>query len=69
MLSFKSHFWHGLRVNPTFEQVIGTVDRPLRVPLPDRRAKFYANGPYPALILDAAKCRLGENRHGMAMRA
>ena len=38
-LSYENHFgYYGLRVNPTFEQVIGTVDKPLRIPLPDRRA-------------------------------
>ena len=46
-LSYTSTFgYYGLRVNPTFEQVIGTVRKPLRIPLPDRRAKWYANSPY-----------------------
>jgi hypothetical protein len=53
-LSFTSQFgYYGLRVNPTFEQVVGTVRKPLRIPLPDRRAKWYALSPYRALILDA----------------
>ena len=53
-LSFPSHFgYYGLRVNPTFDQVAGTVRKPLRVPVPDRRAKYYALSPYRALILDA----------------
>ena len=53
-LSYTSKFgYYGLRVNPTLEQVVGTVRKPLRIPLPDRKAKWYANSPYRALILDA----------------
>ena len=53
-LSYTSKFgYYGLRVNPTLEQVVGTVRNPLRIPLPDRKAKWYANSPYRALILEA----------------
>lgn len=53
-LSYGSKFgYYGLRVNPTLEQVVGTVRNPLKIPLPDRKAKWYANSPYRALILDA----------------
>ena len=53
-LSYTSHFgYYGLRVNPTFDQVLKTVRKPLRIPLPDRHAKWYALGPYRSLILDA----------------
>ena len=53
-LSFPSQFgYYGLRVNPTFEHVSGTIRKPLRIPLPDRRDKYYALSPYRALILDA----------------
>ena len=55
-LSYTSTFgYYGLRVNPTFEQVLGTIRKPLRIPLPDRRAKWYANSPYRALLDDAGK--------------
>ena len=55
-LSFKSDFgYYGLRVNPTFEQVVGTVRKPLRIPLPDRRAKWLALGPYRNFIEDAER--------------
>lgn len=55
-LSYTSQFgYYGLRVNPTFEQVVATVRKPLRIPLPDRSAKWYALSPYRALILDAAE--------------
>ena len=53
-LSYTSTFgYYGLRVNPTFDQVLGTIRKPLRIPLPDRRAKWYANSPYRALLDDA----------------
>ena len=53
-LSYTSQLgYYGLRVNPTLEQVIGSVRKPLRIPLPDRHAKWYALSPYRALILDA----------------
>lgn len=55
-LSYTSTFgYYGLRVNPTFEQVVGTIRKPRRIPLPDRRAKWYANSPYRALLDDAGK--------------
>ena len=53
-LSYANHFgYYGLRVNPTFDQALKTVRKPLRIPIPDRRAKWYALSPYRALILDA----------------
>ena len=53
-LSYPSTYgYYGLRVNPTLEQAVGSVRKPLRIPLPDRRAKYYALGPYRAFILDA----------------
>ena len=53
-LSYGSQFgYYGLRVNPTLDQAIKTVRKPLRIPVPDRRAKWYALSPYRALILDA----------------
>ena len=40
-LSYGSQFgYYGLRVNPTLEQAIKTVRKPLRIPVPDRRAKW-----------------------------
>ena len=55
-LSFKSEYgYYGLMVNPTFEQLVGTVRKPLGIPLPDRMAKWYANSPYRALIDDAGR--------------
>ena len=55
-LSFKSQLGYcNLRVNPTFDEVLGTIRKPLRVPIPDRKAKWYANSLYRSLILDAEK--------------
>ena len=39
---------------PTLDQVIGTSKKPLRIPLPDRAAKWYALSAYRAAILEAS---------------
>ena len=53
-LSYKSQLgYYGLRVNPTFDEALKTVRNDLRIPIPERRAKWYALGPYRAFILDA----------------
>ena len=55
-LSYTSQFgYYGLRVNPTLEQAIGSLRKPIRIPLPDRSAKWYATSIYRAHILDAAE--------------
>ena len=55
-LSYTSKFgYYSLRENPTFEQAIGTIRKPLGIPLPERSAKWYALSPYRALILNAAE--------------
>ena len=68
-LSYTSKFgYYGLRVNPTLEQVVGTVRKPLRITLPDRKAKWYANSPYRALILDAEEKYQDFERAGIDYR-
>ena len=53
-LSFTSETgYYGLRVNPTFDEVLRTIRKPLGIPVPDRSAKWYANSPYRSLLLDA----------------
>ena len=47
--------YYGLRVNETLESVIGSVRKPLRIPLPDRRAKWYALSPYRDYINNVAE--------------
>jgi hypothetical protein len=44
--------YYGLKVNPSFEQIVGSVRKNLRVPVPDRRWKWYALGPYRSHLLD-----------------
>ena len=52
-LSGTSQFgYYGLRVNPNFEQAVGSVRKPLRIPIPDRNWKWYALGPYRSHLLD-----------------
>lgn len=47
--------YYGLIVKPTFEQALGAARKPLRIPLPDRSAKWYALSPFRSAILDAEK--------------
>ena len=46
--------WYGLREVPTYDQMLQTVRKPTRIPIPDRSAKWYATGPYRAFLLDSA---------------
>ena len=65
-LSFKSQKgYYDLRVNPTFDEVLGTVRNPLRVPLPTREEKWYALGPYRALLLDQQELAAGYDRRSI----
>ena len=62
-LSFKSQKgYYDLRVNPTFDEVLGTARNPLRVPLPTREEKWYALGSYRALLLDQQELAAGYDR-------
>ena len=55
-LSYTSRFgYFGLRENPTFEQAVGTVRKPLGIPLPERKAKWEALGPYRNYLEDAER--------------
>ena len=47
--------YYGLRIEPTFDQMLGSLKRKVRIPQPDRSAKWYATGPYRAFLLDQAK--------------
>ena len=52
-VSYTDHFgYYNLRVNQTLEQVLKDPQRKL-LPLPDRKATWYANSLYRSLILDA----------------
>ena len=45
----------GLRAIPSFDEALGTVQKDYKVPIPDRRARWYANSVYRSYILDAAE--------------
>jgi hypothetical protein len=47
--------YYGLRVNPTYEEMLGSLKKEIRIPQPDRRAKWYATGIYRAFLLEQAK--------------
>ena len=51
--------YYGLRVNPSYEELLRSLKKPIRIPVPDRSAKFYALGPYRAFLLEQAK-RFGD---------
>ena len=55
-LNYQDKFgYFGLRVDPSYEQMLRTVNKQIRIPVPDRRAKWYALSPYRAFLLEAAK--------------
>jgi hypothetical protein len=47
--------YYNLRVNPTYDQMLGSLKKEVRIPQPDRRAKWYATGIYRAFLLEQAK--------------
>ena len=54
--NYTDKFAWGLRVNPTYEELMGVArKKPLRLPLPDREAQWYANSVYRSFLLDQAK--------------
>ena len=42
-------------MEPTFEEMLGSLKKKVRIPQPDRSAKWYALGPFRAFLLDQAK--------------
>ena len=65
-LSYKSQTgYYDLRVNPTFDEVLGTIRKPLGVPLPTREDKWYALGPYRSLLLDQQELAAGYDRRSI----
>jgi len=55
-LSFTDKFaWYGLRENPTYDELLHTVRKPVRIPVPSREAKWYATSIYRDFLLDAQK--------------
>ena len=63
-LNYQDKFgYFGLRVDPSYEQMLRTVNKQIRIPVPDRAAKWYALGPYRAFLMEQAK------RHNDSQRA
>ena len=54
--------YYGLRVEPTYEEMLRSLKKPIRIPQPNRSAKWYATGIYRAFLLEQAK------RYGDAQR-
>ena len=51
--------YYGLRVEPTYEQMLRSLKKEVRIFQPDRSAKWYALGPYRSFLLEQAK-RFGD---------
>jgi len=47
--------YYGLLVQPSFDQAVQSLKKEIRIPQPDRSAKWYATGIYRAFLLDQAK--------------
>ena len=46
--------YYGLRVQPTYDQMLQSIRKEVRIPQPSRAAKWYATGIYRSFLLDAA---------------
>ena len=47
--------YYGLRVQASYDEMLHSLKKPIRVPQPDRSAKWYATGTYRAFLLEQAK--------------
>ena len=47
--------YYGLRVEPSYEQMLQSLRKEVRIPQPDRSAKWYATGIYRAFLMEQAK--------------
>lgn len=53
--------YYGLMVEPSYDQMLRSLKNKVRIPQPDRSAKWYALGPYRAFLLEQAK-RFNDNQ-------
>ena len=51
--------YYGLRVMPTFEELLDSAKKPLRIPIPDRKAKREALNFYRAKLLQQQQLAMG----------
>ena len=55
-LSYQDHKgYYGLLVQPSYDQMLQSLKKEVRIPQPDRSAKWYATGIYRSFLLDQAK--------------
>ena len=47
--------YYGLTVMPSYDEMLRSLKKQVRIPQPDRSAKHYALGPYRAFLLEQAK--------------
>jgi len=47
--------YYGLLVEPSYNEMLRSLKKKIRIPQPDRSAKWYALGPFRAFLLDQAK--------------
>ena len=53
--------YYGLLVEPTYNQMLKSLEKKVRIPQPDRSAKWYATGIYRAFLLEQSK-RFNDNQ-------
>ena len=56
--------YYGLQVKPTFDEVLDAVNKPLRIPLPDRAAKRKAYSLFRNKVLDNERLAMGYDPAG-----
>jgi len=61
-LPYQDHFWKGLRINPSFDEVLESTKKKIKYQLPDRSAKWFATSVYRSYMIDMAK-RYNETEH------
>jgi hypothetical protein len=45
-LPYQDKFWHGLRINPSFDEVLESTKKKIKYQLPDRSAKWFVTSVY-----------------------
>ena len=61
-LPYQDRFWHGLRINPSFDEVLESTKKKIQYQLPDRSAKWFATLEYRSYMIDMAR-RYFETEH------
>ena len=61
-LPYQDHFWKGLRINPSFDEVLESTKKKIKYQLPDRSAKWFATSVYRSYMIDMAR-RYNETEH------